>query len=94
MPDDTSSVERLVELLDDRLKRSEWDILAALAAADQPRSVDDLVEATGYTERTVRKRLDTLEEQVHGGTLLRRTEDGATLHPQFAAVVRAYAGED
>lgn len=93
MADDTSSVDRLVELLDDRLKRSEWDILTALAAADDALTVEELVEETGYTDRTVKKRLDTLAEQVHTTTLLERTDDGARLHPQFAATVRRYTGE-
>lgn len=89
-----SSVSRLVELLDDRLKRSEWDILTALAAADGPLSTEELVEETGYTERTVRKRVETLEEQVHGGTLLRRDDDGnPVLHPQFARAVREYTSD-
>lgn len=86
-----SSVSRLVELLDDRLIQSEWEILTALAAADGPLTTDELVEATGYTERTVTKRLGTLEDQVHGGTLLSRNDEGnPVLHPQFAAAVRNY----
>jgi DNA-binding MarR family transcriptional regulator len=93
MADDTSSVARLVELLDDRLKRSEWDILTSLAAAGDALTVAELVEETGYTERTVKKRLDTLAEQVHSETLLTRTDDGASLHPQFAAAVRRHTGE-
>lgn len=88
---ESDSVERLVELLHDRLRESELDILVALADADGPLTVDDLVEETGYTERTIKKRIDTLEEQVHGGTLLQRDDDGnPVLHPQFAAAVRAY----
>ncbi|WP_101294345.1 MarR family transcriptional regulator [Halegenticoccus soli] len=84
-------VERLVELLDDRLKQSEWDILAALAEADGPLTVGELVDETGYTERTVKKRVETLEAQLHGGTLLRRDGDGnPVLHPQFARAVRAH----
>jgi biotin operon repressor len=85
-----SSVERLVDLLEERLKQSEWDILTALARADEPLTVDRLAEETGYTERTVSKRVDTLAEQVHGGTLLQTTGDGARLHPQFAAAVRRH----
>ncbi|KTG09149.1 hypothetical protein AUR64_15245 [Haloprofundus marisrubri] len=86
-----NSVDRLVELLDDRLKKSEWEILVALAEADGPLTKEELAEATGYTDRTVSKRTDTLEEQVHGGTLVKRDDDGnAYLHPQFAAAVRQY----
>lgn len=89
--DASSSVERLVEILDDQLIQSEWEILTALAKADEPLTVDELAEETGYTERTVKKRLGTLEEKVHGGTLLSRNEDGSPeLHPQFARTVRDY----
>lgn len=88
---DADSVDRLVELLHDRLRQSELDILLALAEADEPLTVDELVEETGYTERTVKKRIDTLEERVHGGTLLQRDPEGnPVLHPQFAAAVRSY----
>lgn len=90
----SNDVERLVELLDDRLRDSEWDILVALAEADEPLTVEGLAEETGYTERTIKKRVDTLEDQVHGGTLLKREDDGTPyLHPQFAAVVRDYLGD-
>lgn len=87
-----SNLPRLVELLSDRLKQSELDILHALAEADgDALSVDEMVEATGYTERTVTKRTETLEEQVHGGTLLRRTDEGdPALHPDFARAVREH----
>ncbi|WP_224268143.1 winged helix-turn-helix transcriptional regulator [Haloprofundus salinisoli] len=86
-----NSVDQLVELLNDRLKQSEWEILVALAEADGPLTEDELAEATGYTERTVSKRADTLEEHVHGGTLVQRDDDGNPyLHPQFAAAVRQY----
>jgi DNA-binding IclR family transcriptional regulator len=85
-----SSVERLVDLLEERLKQSEWDILVALARVDEPLTVATLAEETGYTERTVSKRVDTLAEQVHGGTLLQQTDAGARLHPQFAAAVREH----
>ncbi|WP_224333959.1 helix-turn-helix transcriptional regulator [Haloprofundus halobius] len=86
-----NNVDRLVELLDDRLKNSEWEILVALAEADGPLTKAELAESTGYTERTVSKRVDTLEEQVHGGTLVQRDDDGNPyLHPQFAAAVRQY----
>ena len=87
-----SSVGRLVELLDDRLKQSEWEILTALAAADGSLSIDELVDETGYTERTVKKRVGTLEDQLHGGTLLSRDDDGnPVLHPQFASAVRSHS---
>ncbi|WP_224448853.1 winged helix-turn-helix transcriptional regulator [Haloprofundus salilacus] len=86
-----NSVDRLVELLDDRLKKSEWEILVALAEADGPLTDEELAEATGYTDRTVSKRVDTLEEQVHGGTLIQRDDDGNPyLHSQFAAAVRQH----
>jgi DNA-binding MarR family transcriptional regulator len=86
-----NSVARLVELLDDRLKKSEWEILVALAEADGPLTNEELAEKAGYTERTISKRVDTLEEQVHGGTLIQRDDDGNPyLHPQFAAAVRQH----
>jgi hypothetical protein len=97
MSEERTSVERLVELLDDRLRASEWDILTALAAADEPMSVDELVDATGYTDRTVKKRIDTLAEVVRGDTLLYRTDEGEpALHPALAAAVRSFvdAGSD
>lgn len=90
-----SSVARLVELLAERLRKSEWEILTALAAADSPMTVEELAEETGYTERTIKKRVDTLAERVHSETLLSRDEDGnPTLHPQFARVVRDHQAED
>jgi hypothetical protein len=93
MSDDHTSLDRLVELLDERLRTSEWEILTALAAADEPMNYGALAEATGYTERTIKKRVGTLAEVVHGETLL-RTEGDPRLHPQFAAAVRAYADAD
>jgi biotin operon repressor len=85
-----SNLPRLVELLHERLKQSELDILVALAEADGgPLAVEELAEETGYTERTVKKRTETLEEQVHGGTLLSRNEEGRpVLHPKFAQAIR------
>jgi hypothetical protein len=91
-----TSVERLAELLSDRLIKSEWEILVALAAADRPLGPDELVEETGYTERTVKKRVNSLTEAIVGERditkLFRRTGDGPVLDPAFAAAVRAEAG--
>ncbi len=86
-----STVEQLLELLDDRLRKSEWEILVELAEVDGPLTPSELADRTGYTERTIKKRIDTLEDCLHGGTILHRDEDGnPSLHPQFAEAVRTY----
>jgi hypothetical protein len=93
-----TSVERLAELLSERLIKSEWEILVALAQADRALGPEELVEATGYTERTVKKRVNSLTEEIVGERditkLFRRTADGPVLDPTFAAAVRAEAGVD
>ncbi|MGM0590885.1 MAG: helix-turn-helix domain-containing protein [Halobacteriota archaeon] len=89
-----TSVDRLVELLDEQLRRSEFEILTALAEANEPLTETALAEATGYTERTIHKRVGTLEERIHSETLLSRDEEGnPVLHPQFARSVREYLNE-
>ena len=91
MEDVSDSVARLVTLMHEQFRASEVDIAVAVAAADGPLSIDDLVEETGYTERTVKKRAGTLEEQLHGEPFLTRSDDGAiSLHPEFAAAIRQY----
>jgi hypothetical protein len=93
-----TSVERLAELLSERLIKSEWEILVALAQADRALGPEELVEATGYTERTVKKRVNSLTEEIVGERditkLFRRTADGPVLDSTFAAAVRAEAGVD
>ncbi len=76
---------RLVEKMNDEYLESELAIAGALAEAEGPLSIDELVEATGYTKRTVKKRVDSLEERLQGPPLLRRSGgEGAELHPRLA----------
>ena len=83
------TLSRLVEKMTTEYTQSEVDIARALAAADGPLSTEALAEETGYTERTIKKRVGTLEEQLHGEPLLvRDEEDNPQLHPEFAAAVR------
>lgn len=79
----------LAEKMATEYRSSEYDIARALAAADGPLTVEELAEETGYTERTVRKRVGTLEEALRGEPLLRRDDrDRPALHPALAAAVR------
>jgi DNA-binding IclR family transcriptional regulator len=78
----------LVEKLRTEYRDSELDIAEALADAGEALSIEELAEATGYTERTVEKRVGTLEERLGGDPLLQRDdEDRPFLH---AAVVEAF----
>lgn len=78
----------LVEKLRSEYRDSELDIAEALADAGEALSIEDLAELTGYTERTVEKRVGTLEEQLGGAPLLQRDdEDRPFLHD---AVVEAF----
>ena len=87
-------LERLVRKMHDEYTQSEVDIALALAEADGPLDVEELAEATGYTERTIRKRVGTLEEQLRGPPLLDRDEDGRpVLHPAFARALRTIEPE-
>lgn len=80
---------RLVDKMHDSYTQSEVDIAIALAEADGPLSLASLAQETGYTERTIRKRVGTLEENLHGEPLLQRDEkDRPFLHPEFAAALR------
>lgn len=89
------SVERLITLMHEDFRESEVEIAHALAEADEPLSMDELAERTGYTERTVKKRVGTLEERLHGEPFLTRDEDGnPSLHPQFAAALRQHEDDD
>jgi DNA-binding IclR family transcriptional regulator len=79
----------LAEKLRSEYRDSELAIAEALAEADEPLSIDALAEATGYTERTVKKRVDTLEERLGGAPLLRRDDaDRPSLHPEVTAALR------
>lgn len=85
-----AELEKLVEKMSTAYLDSEFAIAGALAGAEGPLDVAALVEATGYTERTVKKRVDSLEERLGGEPLIRRDEDGdVALHPRLAEAVRA-----
>ena len=80
---------QLAEKMRDSYTKSEYEIAHALAEAEGPMTIDDLVEVTGYTERTIKKRVGTLEETLGGDPLLRRDDDGRpVLHGALAAAIR------
>lgn len=82
---------RLVEKIHDEYLDSEVAIATALASADEALDLDELVETTGYTERTVKKRVDSLEERLQGPPLFERVDEGKVrLHPRVAAAMRAH----
>lgn len=84
----------LAEKMATEYRDSEYDIALALATAEEDRglSVEELAEETGYTERTIKKRVGTLEEALGGDPLLRRDEDDRpVLHPELASAVRTHA---
>lgn len=86
----------LAEKMATEYRDSEYDIARALAAADDGEglSIEELAEETGYTERTVKKRVGTLEDALRGEPLLRRDEnDRPVLHPALATAVRSHAEE-
>lgn len=81
----------LVSKMHEQFRQSELDIAHALADADGPLSVEELVEATGYTERTVEKRVDTLEERLKGEPFLERDDEGRPrLLPHLARALRRH----
>lgn len=85
----------LVRKMHDEYRESEIDIALALAEVDGPLTSAELAENTGYTERTVRKRVGTLEERLHGPPLLHRDEEERPqLHPELASALRAVGTED
>ncbi len=82
----------LAEKIATEYRDSEYDIARALAATEDGEglSIEELAEETGYTERTIKKRVGTLEEELGGDPLLRRDEDDRpVLHPELAAAIRA-----
>lgn len=88
------SVSRLITLMHEDFRESELNIATALAAADGSLTIEELAEETGYTERTVKKRVGTLEERLHGEPFLKRDEDGnPTLHPEFANAIRQFEAD-
>lgn len=85
----------LVRKMHDEYTASEVEIARALANARGPLSIAELAEETGYTERTVQKRVGTLEEQLRGPPLIdRNSEDHPVLHPEFATAIRRVEPDD
>lgn len=88
-----AELERLVEKMRAEYLDSEVAIATALADADEALDIEALVDATGYTERTVKKRVDSLEDRLGGEPLLSRPEaDHVRLHPRVAQALRAHEG--
>ncbi|WP_256301410.1 hypothetical protein [Haloarchaeobius salinus] len=86
IPDEVAA---LVDKMASEYVQSEYEIATALAEAEGPLTVDELVEETGYTERTVEKRTGTLEDRLGGEPLFQRDEDGnPKLHPVLARAIR------
>lgn len=90
-----AELERLVQKIHDDYTQSEVEIARALADADGPLSIADLAEETGYTDRTIKKRVGTLEEHLQGPPLIDRDEDDRPyLHPSVAEALRAVEPTD
>lgn len=82
----------LAEKMATEYRDSEYEIALALANADEPLSTAELAEEADYTERTIKKRVGTLEERLGGDPLLRRDdEDRPVLHPELGAAIRDQA---
>lgn len=80
-------VDQLVEKMRSEYLDSELAIANALADADEPLGIDELIDATGYTERTVKKRVDSLVDRLGGEPLIERDDDTVSLHPIFATAI-------
>lgn len=79
VPDELLNLVRKVR--DDYLD-SEVAIAEALASADGPLTIEALVDETGYTKRTVKKRVESLVENLQGEPLVRYADDEEVeLHP-------------
>jgi predicted transcriptional regulator len=86
-----AELEALVEKMHDEYVESELEIALALAAADGPLSVDALAEETGYTERTIDKRIASLEDRLGGEPLIQRDDEGRPrLHAAVARALREH----
>jgi predicted transcriptional regulator len=84
----------LSEKMATEYRDSEYEIAIALASSEEALSTEELAEETGYTDRTIKKRVGTLEEALGGDPLLRRDdEDRPVLHPALARAVREYTEE-
>ena len=83
-------LQRLVEKIHSEYLDSEVAIADALASADEPLDIDALVEATGYTERTVKKRVDSLIDRLGGEPLIaKRNDETVELHPRVGVALRS-----
>lgn len=81
-------LERLVQKMHDAYTQSEVEIALALAEAGEPLTTEELAESTGYTDRTIRKRVRTLEERLRGEPLINRDDDdNPYLHPELASAL-------
>jgi predicted transcriptional regulator len=78
----------LVDKMQTEYRDSEYDIAVALAEAHGPLTTEELADETGYTERTIKKRVGTLEEALRGEPLITVDDDGAELHPRLAEALR------
>lgn len=91
IPDEVAA---LVDKMASEYVQSEYEIAQALAEADGSLTVDELVAETGYTDRTVEKRTDTLEDRLGGEPLFQRDEAGnPMLHPILARAIREHEEE-
>lgn len=86
-------VRDLVRAMDDHLRASEMAIAVALAEADEPLMISELAERAEYTERTIKKRVETLAEALHGEPQIRREDETVSLHPQIAAALRNHRAD-
>jgi predicted transcriptional regulator len=88
--DTPAEIEALVEKMRETYVDSEFEIAQALADQDGSVSIDTLAEETGYTERTIEKRVDSLIERLGGEPLASRDGQGRPrLHSALAAAIRS-----
>jgi biotin operon repressor len=88
--DTPAEIEALVEKMRETYVDSEYEIAQALAEHDAAVSIETLTEETGYTERTVEKRVDSLIDRLGGDPLASRDEEGRPrLNPELAVALRA-----
>lgn len=78
---------RIAAWMQTHLRTSEYEIAKALAESRDRLTVDELVEETDYTRRTVRKRVDTLAEALSDQPILHRSDAGLKLHPKIAHAI-------
>ncbi|WP_435365995.1 hypothetical protein [Haloarchaeobius sp. DYHT-AS-18] len=95
MTDDVpAEVQKLAAKMASEYVQSEYEIARALAQAGSPLTLEELVEETGYTDRTVEKRLGTLEDRLGGEPLITRDGEGnPKLHPILAQAIKNRADD-